>query len=132
MDSSGLALNETTAAAAGMNANKNAQRNAKRRGLIRWLRSDRVLVWTVALLLGAAIARLVNALAEDMIEPALNRAFGDPNNDKPTTNVFGANLKVRHFAIAIIQFLFIVVIAYALSKEGTYEPARYTDPNPSH
>ena len=90
-----------------------------------WLRADKVLVWTIALLLGHAIARLVNSLMEDVIEPAFNAAFHDPANEKPATTILGAKIKLRHFIVAIIQFILIIVIAYALSGNGRREPAYY-------
>jgi len=96
-----------------------------RRGLWSWLRGEKVLIWTVALLLGHAIARLINALAEDVIEPAFDRAFGDPDNKRPAMNILGAKIKVRHFFVAIVQFVLIIAIAYALSNGGRRDPAHF-------
>lgn len=93
------------------------------RGIWAWLRGDRVMIWVVALLIGQAIARIVAALMEDVLEPIFNRAFNDPDNEHPTVSIFGAKIRVRHFLVALFQFLFIVIIAYAFSNRGAYDPA---------
>lgn len=95
------------------------------RGLFAWIKGEKVLIWTIALLLGQAIARIITALMDDIVEPSFNRAFGDPDNKSPTVSVLGAKLKLRHFIVAIIQFLIIITIAYALSGSGRHEPAYY-------
>lgn len=102
-----------------------AEPSKNRNGIISWLRGDRVMVWTVALLLGHAIARIINALMSDILEPAFNRAFGDPDNERPETTIFGAKIKVRHFIMAIVQFIIIISIAYALSGSGRVDPSHY-------
>jgi len=98
---------------------------SRSRGLFAWIKGEKVLIWTIALLLGQAIARIITALMDDIIEPAFNRAFGDPDNESPAVTVLGAKLKLRHFIVAIIQFLIIITIAYALSGSGRHEPAYY-------
>ena len=79
----------------------------------------------VALLLSHAIARIVTAMMEDVVEPMFNRAFNDPDNTRPATTVLGAKLKIRHFLVALFQFIAIILIAYALSNRGSYDPAFY-------
>lgn len=98
---------------------------SRNRGLFAWIRGEKVLIWTIALLLGQAIGKIINSLMDDIVEPAFNRAFGDPENKSPTVNVLGAKLRLRHFVVAIIQFLIIITIAYALSGSGRSEPGYY-------
>lgn len=93
------------------------------RGIWAWLRGDRVMIWVVALLIGQAIARIVSSLMEDVLEPIFNRAFNDPDNEHPTVSIFGAKIRVRHFLMALFQFILIIVIAYAFSSRGAFDPA---------
>lgn len=95
------------------------------RNVLSWIRGERVVVWLVALLLGQAITRIVASLTEDVIEPMFNRAFNDPDNERPAINILGAKIRFRHFVMAIFQFVLIIAIAYALSDNGRYDPAYY-------
>lgn len=101
----------------------------RHRGFLTWVQGDRVIIWTIAILLGNAIGRVVNSFFEDVFDPVLRTALNDPSNKNPTTRILGVNVRLRSIFMALLQFIMIMIIAYLLSRRGSKDPGRFTTRN---
>lgn len=96
------------------------------RGFFAWLSGENIIIWTIAILLGNAIGRLVNSFFEDVFDPIIRTALHDPDNKRPTVKIFGVDMRVRALFMTILQFIVILLIAYLLSQHGRYDPGHFT------
>ncbi len=99
----------------------------KGRGLFAWLSGENIVIWTIAILLGNAIGRLVNSFFEDVFDPIVRTALHDPDNKHPTVKIFGVNMRIRALFMTILQFIVIMLIAYLLSQHGKYDPGNFVN-----
>lgn len=95
------------------------------RGFFAWLTGENIIIWTIAILLGNAIGRLVNSFFEDIFDPIIRTALNDPDNKRPTVKILGVNMRLRALFVTILQFIVILLIAYLLSQHGRYDPGRF-------
>ena len=87
--------------------------NAMIKGFKEFIMKGNVMDLAVAVIIGAAFAKIVNALVESVLMPAISAIVGSPNFDNfAVLSLRGNDLKFGVLLTAIVNFLLIAAAVY--------------------
>lgn len=87
------------------------------RGFFDFIRQQGVVGLATAVVLGAAVTKVVSALVEDFINPLVGLFLGSTKAlSESTLSIGSATLKWGHFLTTLIDFLIIALVVYVFFK----------------
>jgi len=84
--------------------------------LVEWLKKEKVFVIVLAVLIGEAVGKLLMRFSEHISTPLLRLALREDPTNVSYVQLGTAKLQVRGFLVSFVEFIFIVVLAYALTR----------------
>jgi large conductance mechanosensitive channel len=93
------------------------------KGFKEFLLKNNVLALAVAVIVGGAVGKVVTALAQDIIMPAISPVLPQGDWRKAVIMIGPAELKWGDFAGTVIDFVIIAFIVYLITKALIKEPA---------